>query len=175
MTSQLQRCDNVLSTTFMVYLDMNLLSNTEVTLKQLCNFDVVASASVLCALFARRCDLTTNIVTTFCVCWVLYFSWKYNWRYEFFFTIWVFIHKHSQITGPQGKGEGISLTPYYHFHLLHRHLNISQAITAESSPLHIASSRNWTRDLWFPSASCYPTQIHCFLWVMSLWYFNFHT
>ena len=38
-----------------------------------------------------------------------------------------------------GKGEGISLTPHYYFHPLHRHLDISRAITAESSPLHIAS------------------------------------
>ena len=34
--------------------------------------------------------------------------------------------------------EGICLSPHYHFHPLHRHLNISQAINAESSPLHIA-------------------------------------
>ena len=30
---------------------------------------------------------------------------------------------------------------------------ISPVITAESSPLHIASSRAWTGNLWFPSAS----------------------
>ena len=36
----------------------------------------------------------------------------------------------------------LSLTALYHFHLLHRHLDISQAITAESSPKHIAS--RWT-------------------------------
>ena len=47
---------------------------------------------------------------------------------------------HSQITGLQGKGEGISLTPHYHFHLLHRHLDIIQAITAESSPQNIGST-----------------------------------
>ena len=70
-----------------------------------------------------------------------------------FFSIWVFFHEHSQITGLQGKGEGISLTPHYHFHPLHRHLDISRAITAESSPLHIASSRTQTGNLWFPSAS----------------------
>ena len=35
------------------------------------------------------------------------------------------------MTGLQGKGEGISLTPHYHFHLLHKHLDISRAITAE--------------------------------------------
>ena len=44
-----------------------------------------------------------------------------------------------------GEGEGISLTPHYHFHPLHRHLDISRAITAESSPLHIASSQTRTR------------------------------
>ena len=36
----------------------------------------------------------------------------------------------------------ISLTPFYHFHPLHRHLGISREIAAESSPLHIAS--RWT-------------------------------
>ena len=38
------------------------------------------------------------------------------------FSILVFFHEHSRITGLQGKGEGISLTPHYHFHPLHRHL-----------------------------------------------------
>ena len=39
-----------------------------------------------------------------------------------------------------GEGVGISLTPHYYFHPLHRHLDNSWAITAESSSLHIASS-----------------------------------
>ena len=47
----------------------------------------------------------------------------------FFFSIWVFFHEHSRFTGQQGKGEGIYLTPLYHFHPLHRHLDISRAIT----------------------------------------------
>ena len=68
-------------------------------------------------------------------------------------TIWVFFHDHSRITGLQGKGEGISSTPHYHFHPLHRHLDISWAITAESSPLHIANSRTRIGNLWFQSAS----------------------
>ena len=46
------------------------------------------------------------------------------------------------------RGGGISLTPHYHFHPLHKHLDISWAITAESSPLHIASSRTQTGKLW---------------------------
>ena len=50
------------------------------------------------------------------------------------------------------KGEVVSLTPLYHFHPLHRHLDISRAITAESSPLHIVSSRARTGNLCFPSA-----------------------
>ena len=52
-----------------------------------------------------------------------------------------------------GKREAISLIPLRHFHRLHRHLGISRAITAESSPLHIVSSRTWTGNLWFLSAS----------------------
>ena len=65
----------------------------------------------------------------------------------YFFSIWVFFHEHSRITGLQGKGEGISLTPHYHFHPLHGHLDISWAITAESSLLHIASCRTRTGNL----------------------------
>ena len=50
------------------------------------------------------------------------------------------------------KGEGISLTPHYQFHPLRRHLD-SQAITAESPPLHIGRNCTRTGNLWFPSAS----------------------
>ena len=65
--------------------------------------------------------------------------WIHLFQRRFFFSIWVFFHNLSRIKGLQGKGEGISLTPHYHFHLLHRHLDISQVITAGSSPLHIAA------------------------------------
>ena len=58
----------------------------------------------------------------------------------FFFVIWIFFQKHSRFTGQQGKGDGISLTPLYHFHPLHRHLEISQGITVESSLHHIISN-----------------------------------
>ena len=75
---------------------------------------------------------------------------------NFFFSIWVLFHEHSRITGLQGKGKGIPLTPHYPFHPLHRHLDISRAITAESSPLRIASSRALTGNLWFPRASRLP-------------------
>ena len=46
---------------------------------------------------------------------------------KFFFSIWVFFHELSQFMGQQGKGEGIYLTPFYHFHLLHTHFDISGA------------------------------------------------
>ena len=74
--------------------------------------------------------------------------------YMLFFSIWVFFHNHSRTTGLQGKGEGegISLTPHCHFYLLHRNLDISRAITAETSPLHIGNSWTRTENLWFLSA-----------------------
>ena len=75
-------------------------------------------------------------------------------KYKFFFSLWVFFHNHSRIIGLQGKGEDISLTPHYHCHPLHKQLDISGAITAGSSPLHIGSSRTQTGNIWFPSASC---------------------
>ena len=59
-------------------------------------------------------------------------------------------HDHSRIIGQQGKEEGISLTPRYHFHPVQTPRDYP-AITAESSPLHLVSSRTRT-DLWFPSA-----------------------
>ena len=65
----------------------------------------------------------------------------------FFLSTWFFFHNHSRITGLQGKEEGISLTAHYHFHPLCRHLNISWAVTAKSSLLHIGSSRTRTGNL----------------------------
>ena len=65
----------------------------------------------------------------------------------FFFAIWVFFHEHSRITGQHGKGEAISLTPRYHFHSFHRHLEISRVITAWSLPPHIANSRTRSGNL----------------------------
>ena len=65
-----------------------------------------------------------------------------------FFYYLGFLSRTFRIHGTQqGKGEGIYLTPLYHFHPLHRHLDISRVITAESSPLHIAGSRNRTGNL----------------------------
>ena len=70
-----------------------------------------------------------------------------------FFPIWVLFNEHSRFTGQQGKGEAISLIPLDHFYPLHRHLDISKTITADTSSLYIVSSRIRTGNLWFPSAS----------------------
>ena len=56
----------------------------------------------------------------------------------FFICISAFLLEHSRFAGQQGR-EAISLTPLYHFHPLHRHLDITQVITVESSLLHIAA------------------------------------
>ena len=53
-----------------------------------------------------------------------------------------------------GKGGSYSLTPLYYFHLLYRHVEISQAIAAESSPLHTARDGPQARNPWFRSANC---------------------
>ena len=66
-----------------------------------------------------------------------------NLKLVFFFSIWFFFHEHSGITGLQ-EIHKLQLHPLY------RHLDISRAITAGSSPLRIASSRTRTSSLWFP-------------------------
>ena len=43
------------------------------------------------------------------------------------------------------------LTPFYHIHPFHEHLNISWAIIAARSSLHISSGRTRTGNLWFLS------------------------
>ena len=64
-----------------------------------------------------------------------------------------FLSRTFAITGAQGKGQAVSMTPAFHFHPFHRHLDINRVITAESSPLHKASSRTQIENLRFPSTS----------------------
>ena len=47
----------------------------------------------------------------------------------------------------EGEGGGHFFNSSVQLHPLHRQLDISRAITAESSPLHIGSSRTWTGNL----------------------------
>ena len=87
-------------------------------------------------IFGLTCNFTTNELLQYD------FVFKALERLKIlFFSIWELFHNHSRIIGLQGKKEGISLTPHQHFHPLHRHLDISRTIAAESSTLHIGSSR----------------------------------
>ena len=77
------------------------------------------------------------------------------WGTFFFLSGFSFTHIHNSQDSSEVCvwGGGINLTPLYHFQPLHRHLDIRRAMTAESSPLHIASSQTRTGNLWFPSTS----------------------
>ena len=66
-----------------------------------------------------------------------------------YFSIWLFFHKHLRFPEQEGKWETIYLTPLYHFQSFQRQLHISCAITVDSSPLYIASSRTQTGSLCF--------------------------
>ena len=83
---------------------------------------------------------------------LLYLLLNYSHHCFFFFCLG-FFSRTLTIHRTAGEGEAFCLTPLYHFHLLQRHLDISWAIIAESSPLHRASSRTQTGSLWFPNAS----------------------
>ena len=91
----------------------------------------------VCASEQKELLLLTISVTRKYGC--LRLSW-WEVLFFFFFSIWVFFHEHLRFTGQQGKGKAISSRPPYYFHPLHRHLDTSLAITAESSPPHIAST-----------------------------------
>ena len=67
-------------------------------------------------------------------------------EYCFFLSVFSFANIHDL----QEKGKVISLIPPNHFNPLHRQLDISQTITAESSsPPHIGNTETGTSHLWF--------------------------
>ena len=74
---------------------------------------------------------------------------------QFFFSIWVFFHDHSQFIGRQEKWEVIYLTVIYHVYPLCSYLNISRATKAETSLPHIASCRTRTTNFDY----CTPLQL----------------
>ena len=135
---------------------MNMI-HENVSFKSLFNFKEICESDIqseVCNLNSKKTGTFGNITTK-----VLKDSSE-NWIYEilgkqyfFFFSYLVFLSRTFMIHRTAGKGEAISLSPLYHFHQPHRHLDISRAITAGSSYLHIASSRTRTGYLWFPSAS----------------------
>ena len=94
----------------------------------------------------RICMSLQDDIRVTCYLWLEWRTVEKKLKHFFF---WVFFGEHSRFTGQQGKGEAISLTSLYHVHPLHRHLDISRAITADSSLVHIASSCTRTGNLWF--------------------------
>ena len=113
-----------------------------------------------------------------CVCvsawvggWVWVYVWVWVWYMYMYVCIYVCVYMYvyndnlffylgflsRTFTIHRTAGEGVgyffnSSLRFYHFHPLHRHLDISRAITAESSPLHLSSSWTRTENLWIPSA-----------------------
>ena len=59
----------------------------------------------------------------------------------FFFLSGFFFKNVHEPQDSKSRETAFFLTPHYHFHPLHRHLDMSQEVTAESSPLHMGSSR----------------------------------
>ena len=62
-------------------------------------------------------------------------------RDQLFFFLSGFSFTNVHYSKDSWEGAGYFLSPHYHFH---RHLDITQVITAESLPLHIAGSWNRT-------------------------------
>ena len=66
----------------------------------------------------------------------------------FCFFYLLFFHVYSRFTGQQVKGEATSFFFFYHFHPLHRHVDISWVNASENSPLCI--------DSWQPESNVKP-------------------
>ena len=97
------------------------------------------------ASFCSKCFL--NRVFASSICFLLIRSCR--WNPPFFISWFSFTNIHDS-QDSRRKGEAISLIPLYHFEPLHRHLDNRRTITAESLPLHIATSSTRTKKLWFP-------------------------
>ena len=104
---------------------------------------------------ARRCSIKKAVpknlakFTVKHLCRSLVFTEHLRATVFFFLFRFTFTNIHNHRTAEEGGG--YYLTPLYPFHPLHRHFDINRVITAESSPLRIASSRARTGNLWFPS------------------------
>ena len=82
-------------------------------------------------------------------------------RYSLVFFFYLgFLSRTFMIYRTAGEGGANSLSPLYHFLPLHRHLDISRAITTESSPLHIASSRTRAQEPLFSERKSLTTKLH---------------
>ena len=82
-----------------------------------------------------------------CLTCVLYWL-EWYFLFIFFLSGFSFMNIHES-QDCSGRGGGVSLTPHYHLHLLHRNLDISWAITAESSPLYIPTQKSGIKQIQF--------------------------
>ena len=99
------------------------------------------------ALWGRHCDdrlMSKNYFVDLCIQIdyvhlkiIHYHSFVY---FRFFFIYLSFLLRTIMIHRSTVEVAATSLTPVYHFHMLHRHLGISRVIPTESWTLHIGSS-----------------------------------
>ena len=59
-----------------------------------------------------------------------------SWVHSFFLFGFSF-HEHSRFTWQQGKGEAVTLTPFYQLHRLHRHLDMRKSLTTKLRALGV--------------------------------------
>ena len=99
---------------------------------------------------------------------------NHNYRGYFFLSGFSFTDIHDPQDN-RGRGNlSLSSTALYHFHLFHRHLDISQEINAESSPMHIASSRTWTRNIFISKCKLLTTKLCWKQLLASVFKFSFY-
>ena len=87
-------------------------------------------------------------------------------RSFFFFHRFFFSRPFTNHRTAEERG-GYFVTPHYNFHSLHRHLDISRAIIAGSSPPHICSSRTRTRDSLVFERKSLTTKLRALNWFCS--------
>ena len=131
-------------------------------------FEQIESPMMKFSLFSALLKFFAPTKLQGCLTFVLYWL-EWYFLFIYFFSIWVFFCEYSWITGLQWKMEGVSLTPHYHLHLLHRNLDISWAITAESSPLYIPTQK------WYKTDIVFMYLISAYVYIYSIhWLYLFH-
>ena len=124
------------------------------------------SGNSFCMIFQEKFFSCYNLLTDEIHCVIAYTSWvtgQYNvycncimfpiLRRQTFWNCFFYIPGFSFTNIHESKDCRRRRRTFLYFHPLHGRLDISRAVTAESSPLHIASSRTRAGNLWFPSAS----------------------
>ena len=125
---------------------------------------LICSANQWISFYMIGTSVTKELSKIKVIKWIKVFTWYFritttttiNFFFFFFFLYGFSFRNIHESQDCRGRGEGIYLSPHYHFHPFHGHSDISRVINAESSPLNIARSWARTGNLWFPSASREP-------------------